>query len=194
MPRMNNIKQLRKQKGLSVTELANRLNMSQSNLTKIENNQLDLKPDVARRIAEILNISSTALLPESPAENSVTTNLPLLNPETLSLPPLTKLPFFLNGVGNKAEITACCVAGDDAMSPTLKKGDFALLTQSFETPQNGVYAIFHHGQHLIRRLQYLNENEVLFLSDNQFYQPVKVATTDFLLNGRVVVVSHTAQL
>ena len=33
----NNIKELRKARNISVTELARRLNMSQGNLTKIEN-------------------------------------------------------------------------------------------------------------------------------------------------------------
>ena len=39
---MNNIKKIRKSQNMSVTELAKALNMSQSNLTKIENNQLIL--------------------------------------------------------------------------------------------------------------------------------------------------------
>ena len=50
----NNIKQIRKSLGISVTELAQRLNMSQGNLTKIENGQVDLRLDTAQAIAEVL--------------------------------------------------------------------------------------------------------------------------------------------
>ena len=58
---MNNIKNIRKSQNMSVTELAKALNMSQSNLTKIENNQLELKHDTAQKIADILNVSISAL-------------------------------------------------------------------------------------------------------------------------------------
>ena len=40
---LNNIKQIRKSLGITVAELAQKLNMSQGNLTKIETGQVDMK-------------------------------------------------------------------------------------------------------------------------------------------------------
>jgi transcriptional regulator with XRE-family HTH domain len=86
---MNNLKKIRKEKGISITELANSIGMSQSNLTKIENNQLKPKEDVVIKIAQILNVSKDVLFQ---TENKVSNCylLPIINSAELGLQDLSQ--------------------------------------------------------------------------------------------------------
>lgn len=61
---LNNIKQIRKSLGITVAELAQKLNMSQGNLTKIENGQVDMKAETAAAIAAILQCPLDKLIAE----------------------------------------------------------------------------------------------------------------------------------
>lgn len=62
---MTNIKFLRKQKGMTVLELANYLGISQSFMTRIENGQRELSLDLAIKIANYLDCLVTDLVDKS---------------------------------------------------------------------------------------------------------------------------------
>ncbi len=66
------IKQLREQKKITQTEMAELLFMSQSNYSKIENNQVALTAEVCKRIVRILGVNLEDVLPDdSVLENSL---------------------------------------------------------------------------------------------------------------------------
>ena len=66
------IKQLREQKKITQTEMAELLFMSQSNYSKIENNQVALTAEVCKRIVKILGVNLEDVLPDdSVLENSL---------------------------------------------------------------------------------------------------------------------------
>ncbi len=66
------IKQLREQKKITQTAMADLLFMSQSNYSKIENNQVALTAQVCKRIVKILGVNLEDLLPDdSILENSL---------------------------------------------------------------------------------------------------------------------------
>jgi XRE family transcriptional regulator, master regulator for biofilm formation len=66
----DNIKKFREQSGLSVTELADRIGISRSYLSLIENNQrTNMKPELLNEIAESLNIPVSKLLGEEDHED-----------------------------------------------------------------------------------------------------------------------------
>ena len=73
---LNNIKQIRKSLGITVAELAQKLNMSQGNLTKIENGQVDMKAETAAAIAAILQCPLDKLIAEE-KDNVSPLSLPL---------------------------------------------------------------------------------------------------------------------
>lgn len=78
---LNNIKQIRKSLGITVAELAQKLNMSQGNLTKIENGQVDMKAETAAAIAAILQCPLDKLIAEE-KDNVSPLSLPLNLPQT----------------------------------------------------------------------------------------------------------------
>ena len=66
------IKQLREQKKITQTAMADLLFMSQSNYSKIENNQVALTAEVCKRIVKILGVNLEDVLPDdSVLENSL---------------------------------------------------------------------------------------------------------------------------
>ena len=153
----NNIKQIRKSLGISVTELAQRLNMSQGNLTKIENGQVDLRLDTAQAIAEVLQCPLERIMEQEREESS-----PLVM--NLNLPQGSRTQKVVN----------------DNMSPTLKKGDIAVIVPQSSKKEDGVYLLN------IRRLQTLSGGKIALLTDNKLYETEYVEEREIEIIGKVV--------
>ena len=181
----NNIKQIRKEQGISVTELAAKLNMSQSNLTKIENGQIELRPDTAEKIAAALNISPRALQ-NHPAANG-TIMLDVLNPEALSLPPLSGLPIPACMLQSIPENAALFAVSDDTMAPQIPSGSLVIIDKSIkDLISDGIY-LLQIGQNIVlRRLQQTFSTTVNILCNNQFYIPQQIYISSINIIGRAV--------
>lgn len=63
------IRQIRRRKKLTQTEMADALNLSQRAYSKIENDEVQLKVNRLEEIAKLLNIDSKELLPDLPNQN-----------------------------------------------------------------------------------------------------------------------------
>ncbi len=182
---MNNIKTLRKQQGLSVTELAERLNMSQSNLTKIENGQIELKQDTAEKIALALNVSAQALVENSIKKNGVGEYL-LLNPEKIDLPPLSRLAIPSYMLKATTEQTVLFVVEDNTMTPLVQKGDLAVVdTGCASLTQDAPYIIKIAKRYYLRYLQQNSNNTVNILCEHRAYLPQTLNLTDIEIVGAV---------
>lgn len=159
----NNIKQIRKSAGISVTELAQRLNMSQGNLTKIENGQVDLKLETAQAIATVLQCPIERIMGQEREETSplvMNLNLPL-GSQTL-------------------KITT------DEMSPTMKRGDIAVVLPCGYKKEDGVYTLNRAGKVQIRRLQSLANGKIALLCDNKMYETEYREEKEIEIIGKVI--------
>ncbi len=190
---MNNIKQLRKGQGISVTELAQKLNMSQGNLSKIENGQLELKEELAQKIAEILNVSPLALTSE-PTANGVVW-LEVINPDVLSLPPLSRLPFPAHMLPENIQNQTLFAMPDDTMSPKIPAGSLVVIDKAErDTVQNGIY-LLQIGQNIIlRRLQNTFTSGLNLLSDNPVYPPQQIDISSINVIGKAILAVSSAAL
>ncbi|MCM1323859.1 MAG: LexA family transcriptional regulator [Acetobacter sp.] len=181
---MNNIKKLRKEQGLSVTELAAKLNMSQSNLTKIENEQIDLKPDTAEKIASVLNVSPQALTTHKSSLTG-TTELELLNPAAINLPPLSRLAIPNCFINTPSDTTVLFITEDDAMEPLVKQGSIVLIDKSCQTLNTaGIYLININDKTLLRRLQYNFDDSITIISEHKVYPPQRVLPNTLKIIGK----------
>lgn len=180
---MNNIKSIRKEQGISVTELAARLNMSQGNLSKIENNQVELKSNTAAKIAEALGVSVQAITTKQTAMAGMTL-LPVLNPEVLQLPPLSRLavPSYMQHIA--AENSALFAMEDDTMTPKIPVSALVLIDKRESTLKNGIYLLKMHNRLILRRLQITLNAELKLLCDNPAYPPELIATSSIELIGK----------
>lgn len=161
---LNNIKQIRKSLGITVAELAQKLNMSQGNLTKIENGQVDMKAETAAAIAAILQCPLDKLIAEEKD-----------NVSPLSLP--LNLP-----------ADSCTMAvRDNNMAPTLISGDIAVVRPCQTKGADGIYLLQRQGREVLRRLQTLSDGRVAVLCDNQAYLPeYAVTAAELEISGHVV--------
>lgn len=187
---MNNIKSLRKKQNISVTELAERLGMSQSNLTKIENGQLELKPSVAQKIAQELNVSPTALQDTNLITNGYK-NLDIINPEKLQLPILSTYPILLAQTGNIKKDCAIYLMPDDTMRPTISENSAVIIDKSIKTfTQNGIYLIINNGTTELRRLCQQSQTDIQILKDNTNYPPQSNDISNLNIIGKAIAL-HT---
>ena len=185
---MNNIKKIRKQKGLTITELANLIGMSQSNLTKIENNQIELKQDIINKIAQVLNVSSDAILNHTD-ENSY--KVEILNPEVYNLPTLScwNIPPTIP-LKDKSQIKSY-IQPDDTMQPTIPMHSLCLIDTSLTAITNGVFLIKQQNSISIKRLQTLDDTNLLVLTDNKSYQSSIYSQSDITVIGKVTsIITH----
>lgn len=160
---MNNIKQIRKSLGMNVTELAQRLGMSQGNLTKIENGQVDLKMETATAISKALRCPIEKLFCENEKPSSV---------ENIDL-----------------HLPANCrifTVPDDCMSPLFKTGDIAVIRPASLKNENGVYLLQKQERSCLRRLQTLSDGRIAVLCDNTGYQPEYAHEEEIHIQGFVV--------
>ena len=158
---LNNIKQIRKSLGITVAELAQKLNMSQGNLTKIENGQVDMKAETAAAIVQC------------PLDKLIAEEKDNVSP--LSLP--LNLP---------ADSRTLAVR-DNNMAPTLISGDIAVVRPCQTKGADGIYLLQRQGREVLRRLQTLSDGRVAVLCDNQAYLPeYAVTAAELEISGHVV--------
>ena len=177
---MNNIKKIRKSQKISVTQLAQMLNMSQSNLTKIENNQLDLKRETAIKIAQILNVSLESIYNTSNDEG-----INIINPETLNLPNLSTFNLIPETLKQNNNIYTY-ICQDDTMSPNINKNSIILIDTNKKNIENGVFLIKINNRTSLRRLQITNSGTINILTDNRFYPPIETQASEINIIGQAI--------
>lgn len=185
---MNNIKKIRKQKNLTITELANLIGMSQSNLTKIENNQIELKQETINKIAKALNVSTSAITTASKDEY---TQIELLNPELYNLPPLSYWNIPPTIQLNNLNQTKGFIQPDDTMEPTVCLHSLCLIDTSNTSLSNGIFLIKEHNRLSLKRLQIEDNNHVFIISDNKFYHNQTQNISETIIIGKLdAIISH----
>ncbi len=180
--KMNNIKKIRKQLKISVTELALRINMSQASLTKIENNQVELKIELAEKISEALNVPLNAILETS---STGLTQIELINPEVFNLTQYQTLSIPSVMLPNNNQNLKAFVIEDDTMSPLLKKDTLAIINTDEKSLQNGIFLIDINNNLIVRRLQKTLQNTLLVIPENNSYQKEEIEETKLKIIGKI---------
>jgi transcriptional regulator with XRE-family HTH domain len=90
------IKELRLQAGMSVSELANRLGLTQPNVSKIENSRISVSLDLLFRIADVFHVPVSELIKTEPSRQThyaaVLGELETASPAELFEPPYELIP------------------------------------------------------------------------------------------------------
>ena len=182
---MNNLKNIRKKQNITITELSKKVGMSQANLTKIENNQIELKVDLAQKIALVLGVSIDTII-DSPSQNN---KIELINPETLKLPKFSAIDFPIPN--NKPHIKGY-ILPDDTMATLFSKHSIAIIDTLKNIPENGVFLISINNITMLRRLQLLDNKHLLILTENKSYNTFEKPINDINILGKAIsVITHT---
>ena len=191
---MNNIKKIRKEQGISTTELAKAIGMSQSNLTKIENNQLPLKDDTLTKIAETLNVSKEIL-----ATTENTTNncimLPIINSTDMNLPNLSVFPISMHLFNHNSANLCVFLSNDDGMIPTItNKAAIIINKEKQGFSKNGIYLLKINNKLTLRRLQEAENNTLHIIPDNKLYIHQTAEINDIEVIGQAIFTLNINQL
>lgn len=199
MTKGDRIKQLREQKDISQTELAERVGTTKQNIYKYETGVItNIPSDKIEAIAQFFNVSPAYIMGwES---------------DFLREPPQMFFCKYYHsvsaGIGTRADDTtdtygyyfSCqsqaehCFAVDvqgDSMIPKLLDGDIAIVDTEAE-PQNGDIVVFYDKSDELGYIKRINrsDNVVMFISDNPSYAPMVFPLSDIgsriQISGRVI--------
>jgi transcriptional regulator with XRE-family HTH domain len=190
---MNNLKKIRKEIGISITDLAKSIGMSQSNLTKIENNQLKAKDDIIVKIAQTLNVSKDVLFQ---TENQVSNCylLPIINSTEIGLQDQSQYPIPAYILKQNNFNTCVYIIQDDTMFPTIHKSAVVLINKEIKAfDKNGIYLVKINNKTFLRRLQEV-ENGMLVLTDNKLYAPQQTELENIEIIGKAFYVFNSSPL
>ncbi len=176
---MNNIKSTRKKQNITITELSKKIGMSQANLTKIENNQIELKIDLAQKIALALGVSLETIIDTQSQNNKIE----LINPETLKLPKFCSIDFPIPN--NKPHLRGY-ILPDDTMAHLLPKHSITIIDTLKNDPENGVFLISINNEVMLRRLQLLDSKSILILTENKSYSTFEKQLSDINILGKAI--------
>jgi transcriptional regulator with XRE-family HTH domain len=205
----NNIAFYRKSRGLSQTELAERIGTTLNMLGKLERGDRTLDTDWLQRIGKALDVEPRDLIGGDPiapkphhpsASDDDVVEITALD-LSLSMGPGTLIEDFIEsepvkmGLSLVQSITRTptdrlrLVKGiGDSMEPTLRTGDRVMvdINERALSRINGIYWIDHLGTHGIKRLRVAGKRRVMVISDNPHVPDFEVDAEDLRIEGRVI--------
>lgn len=205
---MNNIKTLRKMRDVTSQTLAASIGISQPNLSKIENNQINLSLDLANKIAEYFRVDLGQVIGSAPVENGFN--------DCVKINILDIKACCGSGIENLTEqVTGCwqmpliefkkisfadphnvymLQASGDSMQPTIADGDWALvdLGQNFMS-SDGIYLIRLANGLAIKRLQ-ARLNNIMVKSDNTKYDDITAEAGELTVVGKIIYILNAKKV
>jgi repressor LexA len=187
----------RKELGISMTELADRLGIAKSAMSNYENQKRKLPLNRIDDFAKILNMQTEELLGfDKPA---TPTNLtPIKSDDLINIPVLgeiaagkarladqrfidyIQMPNTLVPTGN---LFALRVKGD-SMAPTIQDGTMVIIKEQPDVEDNEIAAVIINGddEATLKRVKHQN-GIILLIADNPDYDPIVLAGD---INARIV--------
>ena len=205
---MNNIKQLRKNKKITVSKLAQDMGVTQSTMTKIENSQIELKASMAQKIADYFGVLIEDLVSNSKgnvlaANTERCVSIDVLDFENTDkdqnndcLPQKKETQFIDVNFLHKLTKTSPCnikilsISGD-SMSPTINDQDVLWVDVSVKAPKtDGLYLLSLREDVLVKRLRLdLEGKNATILSDNPLYPPLESSIESINIIGKIIAIT-----
>ena len=195
------IADLIKQKGKNLRSVSIAIGKNEAYLHQFvhKGSPVRLPEEDRRKMADLLDVDEQELtdinLPSNVApslKHAKTSLIEMISPNSvsgtigfLSFPPAD----FSNMTSASADAVKAIRLTGDSMAPTLKDGDYVLVdtaVQSFAT--DGLYLLDLSNNLVVKRLQQINSEELLILSDNAHYKSTSAQIQDIRIAGKVVYV------
>lgn len=187
------IKARRQELGISVEELAYRINKNKSTIYRYENGDIGKVPyDILEPLSKALDVSIGYLLgskdaiensplPENlkpitkvnriPIVGSIATVKPILTTENI-------YSYLLLGQEYKADF-ALSIKGDSMIEASINYGDLALIIKDKPIIKGDIYAVLVDGDATLKKV-YKNEDYLTLQPCNSKYEPIMVKKKDDL--------------
>lgn len=178
---MNKLKYLRTKNNLTLMELSEKLNIDNSNLSKMENGKIGISIDNLKILTEFYNVSADFLLgfPEKaiPMSSGVFKPVKILGSVYAGYPTESKeehLGYLMAKVDDAEGYFYLEVKGD-SMSPTFEHGDYVLVKNEKNYNNNDIVVAGLNGfEATVKRYRKIGDDCFLF-ADNKEYEPIKLS-------------------
>lgn len=189
------IRERRLESGMTVSELARRLDTSVANMSRWEREPQRINLVTLEKISDVLGVPPEALISKdgkvpagqvSGATKTLVVTVPSLQPDRPAFP--FDRNYLLSISQRPAAELGSAIVVDDAMAPTLRRGDALLIEPCGSVTEAGLYASVSDGTVNIRRVMAgLKPGTISVMTDNDDYPDFHDATTsDYPVAGRVV--------
>ena len=180
---------------MTVSELAKRLGTSVANMSRWEREPQRINLVTLEKISDVLGVPPESLIRKdsqvpagrvSGATKTLVVTVPSLQPDRPAFP--FDRNYLLSITTRPPAEMGAAIVSDDAMAPTLRKGDALLIEPCDSVSEAGLYASIANDQVNIRRvIQGLKPGTISVMTDNDDYPNFNdVAFSDYPVAGRVV--------
>lgn len=184
----NMIAKIRKEKGMSKTELAELTSINIGHLTHIEKGERNPSHKALRAICKALDVPYQQLMYTYDKQvseeqesygfiNHISYNKVLA---------VSNIQDFIDCPSDMPSATLAVKATDDSMEPKLKKGSFAFIefNSLLDNKEVGIFSI--NGKILIRRFV-IRRGKIVLKPDNKSFEEIEIRDTDkFYIVGKVL--------
>lgn len=153
-----------------------------------------------KKISDVLGVPPEALIRKdsqvpvgrvSGATKTLVVTVPSLQPDRPAFP--FDRNYLLSITKHSAQELGAAIVSDDAMTPTLRRGDALLVEPCEQVTTAGLYASVHDGKVNIRRvIEGLKPGTISVMTDNDDYPDFHDApASDYPVSGRVIWIGRT---
>lgn len=173
-----NMREWRLFRGISQAELARRMDITKSEISRLEGGQRRLTVDWLQKVADGLQIKREQLFEAPPVYRTMEERI------NASMARTATTEFGIQPAVPGVELVI--VEGDE-MADTLAPGDAVIVDRNRRVPSpSGIFVMIQGGSRIVRRLQMTSESSVRVSCDNRVYGPVDVGLAEVEIVGRVV--------
>lgn len=185
----NMLSKIRKEKGISKTELAHKTKINIGHLTHIEKGERNPSHKALRSICYALNVPYKTVADtydKTLTEEQIDYNY-INNVTYNKIPAISQIDTYLECPHDFANASFAFVVPDDGMAPLVKENSYAYI-EIDGLVENKDIGLFNYNEHyLIRRLMYKN-NKFVLRADNKQYKDITVNSKDtFQIIGKVYI-------
>ena len=195
----NRLKALRNKKGLSQTELAKLLFVSQQTVAKWETDKSTPNPETILKISNILDVSTDYLLGNSTEPSSDSKSkyikIPVLGYVAAGIPTdavenIIDWEEIPAEMAKSAEYFGLVINGD-SMEPRICKGDVVIVRKQSDIDSGDIAIVIIDGERGTCKKVVKHSNGISLVSFNQAYEPMfftwkEVEQLPIIINGKVV--------
>lgn len=185
----NMISKIRREKGITKTELANQTDINIGHLTHIEKGERNPSHKALKSICSALNVPYQQLLytyDKTLSQEQI--DYGYINHITYNkVPAITKIDDYINCPPDFSNASFAYKVPDNAMEPLIKEGTYAFIEINGIIENRAIGLFKLNDEYIIRRLLYKKDKFIL-RADNKDVRDITVNTKDlFQIIGRVYI-------
>lgn len=209
---MNNLRKIRKQKGMGQVELAQMLGIGQSSLSRYESGSSDIPTDILAKLANIFEVSADNILglgdDQEPFGRQIVIQPELVPEEEVLIPVVVSLRCGFNAAGepyyckDRKPVPVSWVrrwgknivyveAIGDSMLPTVRPHDLCVCIPGEAWESDNIVVVNINDSDTIKRIRRAKDGGVDLIPDNEEYDTMHLSPDDIFrfqvrVLGRIV--------